>query len=343
MNKLKALICAAILAASPLALADGPYSSVIAFGDSLSDNGNYYRLIDRLTPLVPGDGSPPPPYFIGRFSNGPVMVERLAQELGVPLQDYAVAGAKTGPDLTPASQGGPLDHADPRVVGNGVVAQVQRVVKRQWFLDREALYVVWAGPNDLFAISDLTDSKLVLSTVSNAVRNLSSAVRTLIRHGARHILVPGLPDLGLTPLLALESTQATLLSNTFNEALSAALDRIESESRGVDIKRFDVAGLLRELHGSPGAFGFANATDQCILDPTFACLLDSFNSGSAAGYVFWDDVHPTAATHEFLAKRVLPAVLPTRGSMAEAVRQTLPRGADWLDKVREQRRYPAPR
>jgi phospholipase/lecithinase/hemolysin len=338
MNKLKALVCTAILAASPLVMADAPYSSVIAFGDSLSDNGNYYRLIDRLTPLVPGDGSPPPPYFIGRFSNGPVMVERLAQELGVPLIDYAVAGAKTGPDLTPASQGGPADHADPRAVGNGVVAQVQRVVKHQWYLDRDALYVVWAGPNDLFAISDLTDSKLVQATVSNAVRNLSSAVRTLVRHGARHILVPGLPDLGLTPLLASESTEATALSDAFNKALSFALDRIESESRGVDIMRFDVAGLLGEIHRHPGDFGFANATDQCILDPTYACLLTSFNSGPAAGYLFWDDVHPTAAGHMLLANKVVAVVLPAHGAVPESAGKGLRKEADWLDLVREQRR-----
>lgn len=343
MKKLKALVCTAILAASPLALADGPYSSVIAFGDSLSDNGNYYRLIDRLTPLVPGDGLPPPPYFIGRFSNGPVMVERLAQELGVPLQDHAVAGAKTGPDLTPANQGGPRDHADPRAVGNGVVAQVQRVVKHQWFLDRDALYVVWAGPNDLFAISDLTDSKLVQATVSNAVRNLSRAIRMLARHGARHILVPGLPDLGLTPLLASESKDATALSFAFNTALSAALDRIESESRGVDIKRFDVAGLLGELHDRPGDYGFANATDQCILDATYACLLTSFNAGPAAGYLFWDDVHPTAAAHAFMAQRVRAAVLATGGAAAEAIGKPSTGGADWLDIVREQRRHRAPR
>ncbi len=39
---------------------------------------------------------PPPPYFQGRYSNGPVFMERVAAAYGLPLLDYATGGATTG-------------------------------------------------------------------------------------------------------------------------------------------------------------------------------------------------------------------------------------------------------
>lgn len=39
------------------------------FGDSVSDNGNVYKLTDKQWP--------PAKYYKGRFSNGPVWAERV--------------------------------------------------------------------------------------------------------------------------------------------------------------------------------------------------------------------------------------------------------------------------
>ena len=75
-----------LLTMSAAALA-GPFTSVIAYGDSLSDNGNLYQVAGR---------PPSPPYFNGRFSNRPVAVEDLAAALGAPLFDFAWGGATTG-------------------------------------------------------------------------------------------------------------------------------------------------------------------------------------------------------------------------------------------------------
>ena len=66
--------------------AAGAPAAVIAYGDSLSDNGNLFKAT----------GQPGPPYFQGRASNGPVAVELLAADLGIPLLDYAFGGATTG-------------------------------------------------------------------------------------------------------------------------------------------------------------------------------------------------------------------------------------------------------
>lgn len=46
------------------------YGRLVVFGDSLSDNGNLYAASGNTAPASP-------PYFQGRFSNGPVFTELL--------------------------------------------------------------------------------------------------------------------------------------------------------------------------------------------------------------------------------------------------------------------------
>src|SRR5262245_37490212 len=54
-----------------------PFREVVVFGDSLSDTGNVFTVTEPvLAEAIPVS----PPYFQGRFSNGPVWVERLAEK-----------------------------------------------------------------------------------------------------------------------------------------------------------------------------------------------------------------------------------------------------------------------
>ena len=63
-----------LLASSSSALA-APFTKLIVFGDSLSDNGNLLGLTGGLAPASP--------YFQGHASNGPVAVEYLSLALGL--------------------------------------------------------------------------------------------------------------------------------------------------------------------------------------------------------------------------------------------------------------------
>ena len=70
-------------------------------GDSLTDYGNLYgatRFLNGQNPLVPVL-PPSPPYFAGRYSNGPTYAESLPGLLGVPdanVVSFAFAGAESG-------------------------------------------------------------------------------------------------------------------------------------------------------------------------------------------------------------------------------------------------------
>ncbi len=89
-------ITALVLGAAGQANGQAPFDEFIVFGDSLSDTGNVFISL----------GVPPsPPYFDGRFSNGPVTVEHVADQLGFPAllpsiiggTNFAWGGAETGP------------------------------------------------------------------------------------------------------------------------------------------------------------------------------------------------------------------------------------------------------
>lgn len=68
------------------------YSQIVSFGDSMSDTGNLYQVTMQLTnwglPMAPNDH--------GRFSNGPVVLEVMANTLGKPLLNYAFGGGQSG-------------------------------------------------------------------------------------------------------------------------------------------------------------------------------------------------------------------------------------------------------
>lgn len=318
----KVLVAFVTMIGASSAVADPQFSSVIAFGDSLSDNGNYYRLVDKLTPLTPQDGAPPLPYFFGRFSNGPVAVELLAANLGIPLHDFAVGGALSG-----------LPNEDPRFPGSGVLGQVQDLVAKKHKLDDDALYVVWGGANDFLGATNLGAPGVAQAVIANAINNLTQSIGLLYAHGARHFLVPNLPDLGLIPLNhgQPQAQEATILSTIFNQAFAGALQALSQQLRDSDINTVDVAALLQNVAANPAFYHFQNVTDECISDPTFACILTSFNSGPASGFLFWDAVHPTASAHALLAGQFVTAVAPSSASKT-------PEHAydkDWLKRVRE--------
>ena len=64
-------------------------------------------------------------------------------------------------------------------------------------IDSNGLYVVWAGANDLLAASaDPTNAQAI---ILGAVGSQVNTIKTLKDNGANYILVPNIPDVGLTP------------------------------------------------------------------------------------------------------------------------------------------------
>ncbi|MDJ0602046.1 MAG: SGNH/GDSL hydrolase family protein [Crocosphaera sp.] len=116
------------------------FSTIYGFGDSLSGTGNINQIIVEATGGTQ-TFPPSPPYFMGRFSNGPAWIEILAQKLEVPLINSAFGGATSGFENT-------LDTTLPGIPLPGLQQQIANFTINNPLADPNALYAIWAGGND---------------------------------------------------------------------------------------------------------------------------------------------------------------------------------------------------
>ena len=155
-----------------------------------------------------------------------------------------------------------------------------------------SLVVIWGGPNDF------ADYGLSTATADAAVANLVTEVGELRAAGARHILVPGMPDLGLTPAYMafgpVVAGEASFLSAYFDSKLLTDLPS--------GVAYYDTFGFMHTVVNNPSAFGFTNVTAPCLVGAT-PC-------SNETQYLFWDSIHPTTTADSFLAAQFEKAAVP---------------------------------
>ncbi|MBS0224752.1 MAG: autotransporter domain-containing protein [Proteobacteria bacterium] len=274
------------------------FSRTIFFGDSLTDAG-FFR------PLLPASAQP----VIGQFTTNPgtTWAQNVANYYGVnqstgwtasatgPKADtgdnYAVGGARV---VTPSSGAlGPIPSVDQQV--NFYLASTGGRA------DSHALYTVWGGANDLFAI---TAGAPVQSTLATAVGGEVGIVAKLQAAGARYVLVPNIPDLGQTPSFraqgATAQAQGTQLAMAYNAALYQGL-----AGQGLRFIPLNTFGLIDEIVANPAPFGFTNVTGTAcqpqITANSLTCNPTSYVTSNAPyTYAFADGVHPSTAAHKIL-------------------------------------------
>ena len=287
-----ALAVAAVGALASTASAQS-YGRLVVFGDSLSDNGNIYALTGQPTS---------PPYFQGRFSNGPVFTELLGFDAGrytagAPVTgsvNYAFGGARTDTSALPP----------------GMRNQLLAYTGAGGTFGANDLVSVLGGANNLFqrltqfallppAQQAVTNPQgYVQPTALAAAADINFIVNSVAGAGAGTILVSNLPRLGITPQFnqgqaAPLAPLADFAGTSFNSALSAGLFSVAAANPNTNIILMDLYKISDPLAGSPGAFGLTNATDACFNGVTVCADPDS--------YLYWDGVHPTAAGHRLIA------------------------------------------
>jgi phospholipase/lecithinase/hemolysin len=272
-----------------------PYSTIYAFGDSLSDAGNDYKLTLGKLPVSP-------PYSDGRFTNGPVWVQDLATDLGLPAPkpslgggtDFAYGGAYTG--TVPGHTANPSD----------LNYQLTQFQAEDPHPAANALYTVWIGSNDV--LGSLGQSNPVAS-VDAAVSNEMQFISGLASEGAQNLLVLDVPDIGKTPdaMAKGDAQTASNLSVQYDMLLQQQLQTFEAGHPQVHLTTVDIKGLLDEVAGNPSAFGFTNTTTPLwsgnLTDPHSGTLATT-DPQAQAGYLFFDNLHPTAQADVVLANAI---------------------------------------
>jgi outer membrane lipase/esterase len=278
------------------AAAGGHFRKVVVFGDSLSDAGNAFIATSFTIP-------PSPPYFQGRFSNGPVWVEALAAALH--------------------------RHADPFLAGGtnfafGSAQTPDVLLQVRLFLftngpraDPQALYIVWGGASDIRrVVRELVegggDQTTASDAIAAAVQNLAKVFRLLASAGAKYFLVPNIPNIAWIPeTTALGQDAAPLaaaLTRAFNAALEDVLAAMEARF-GVRIIRLDTFALFKAVRKAPKQSGFLHVVDGCLDgDPLTFTTVCSDDPEVQNTYVFWDNQHPTTAGHALLAQEAVAAL-----------------------------------
>src|ERR1700733_79977 len=250
------------------------YDALYVFGDSYCDVGNLF--------LATGGAEAAPPYFNGRFSNGPIWLDRVAGFLGVPLQpsrlmgtDYAFGGAWV---TQPAS-------------ATGVPSVPEQVAtylsQHNGKADPNALYILEGGGNDILDTTSGSPQVLGLQIAEG----LAYSELLLRRAGARHFIIPDLFNVGLLPAAAGNTAFATAASAATDKSLDELL-AFEQLLEGIHIVRMNVFSLLNAVVTDPSHFGFTDITHPCL---TTAVCADPDHT------FFWDTHHPTEFGHSFFA------------------------------------------
>jgi len=289
---LAALTLAASLATAGAASAQS-YNRLVVFGDSLSDNGNLYRASFNTQPTSP-------PYFQGRFSNGPVFTELLGFNAGV-----SAAGAPVSGSINYAYGGSRTDNFAP--FPPGMRQQLTTYTTSGGLFGPRDLVSVLGGANNIFqafptaAANPLTAQATMQSVASAAAVDINFIVNTVAQAGAGTVLVTNLPRLGLTPQFSASnplvgasgSALADFAGGAFNTALLNSLLATAPNRPNTNIILFDIAKVSDLLAADPGRFGLNNVTTPCLNGTTVCATPDT--------YLYWDGVHPTAAGHRLFA------------------------------------------
>ncbi|WP_250450444.1 SGNH/GDSL hydrolase family protein [Caballeronia sp. ATUFL_M2_KS44] len=314
--------------------AGGIKLQVVSFGDSLSDVGTY-------SPVAAAN------FGGGRFTTNPgqVWVQNIAQYYGDTLTPAMTGGFGSPPVAQSGlgyAQGGALvtspigiNHVstDPANYAGAltvpVVTQVQNYLTAHGSFNSNQLVIINGGANDILynfqqAVAGAITPAQASAAIGKAAIDLTGIIGTIVQHGATHVLVSNVPDIGTTPqgLMSSAANRALLTqaSAGFNQVLAGALTQAGLMSKVI---YFDVVPLLANVTANYGQYGFAvsNTGTACNLqamataaakfgEPNPSAFATSLFcspqtltvAGADQTYMYADTVHPTTHLHAVWAQ-----------------------------------------
>jgi phospholipase/lecithinase/hemolysin len=316
-SPLKTLI--SLTAATLISASANAFDEIYIFGDSLSDTGNAQAFSGN--PAVPA-----------RFSNGPVAVDVIAAALGTSATpSLFLSGQQLGNNYAVGGAQAVDADRDESTYDTNLPTQVNLYLAYNGFqASATDLHAVIIGGNDLFEAATIRSAsiaeesgparqdirKAAEARVTEAVASLEAQLMKLVGAGARNLLVASAPDVSQVPsqldatayfqAIADDKHEAkraskfpkyvSKLVSQYNGELSAAVARVEALA-GIDIVEWDLASFLSNQIEDAESLGYDNVTDGCIEDLS--------NLPECEGFLFFDGVHPTTASHQAGALEVL--------------------------------------
>jgi phospholipase/lecithinase/hemolysin len=305
-------LCSVLLISFTAVLAQAQdYTSIVVFGDSLSDTGNFADLTQaKYKVRIPG---PDADYTDGRFTDGDDTVPVAKKYFGVWIEQFA-ATLPSKPLIKNSLDGGTNYAYGSATNGNGVSTvyfgtsnslsvnvnnigqQITDYLATSPQITNKTLFAVWGGSNDILAATSADD--ILKAVIAQALN-----IQRLIDAGATQFIIPNIPPLGATPLLngsPTTSIPATAAAVLYNQALATALSILRDFNfdKRLHLVQFDVFSLFNQVVASPAKYSLTNVTasaqGNAMIDPDT--------------YLFWDDLHPTTSAHNILAVSAAHAI-----------------------------------
>ena len=309
------------------------YTGFYVFGDSLVDAGNALKLAQwygglPLTDLPEGAPTAEEGYFAGRFSDGFTFADLVAnKQIGVttsPIFPYAFEDPWLGVRIAPLASDPAANNLN-FAYGGAQIRQGAEVVpdldgQTDAFrdavdgrADSGALYLITMGGNDVRSLvpdeGAFAPQTLATSTLRSAAREMREEIDQLIDIGVRHIVVTGIPDVGLIPAYDANgdgvltgdelsrSRQATLYSEQLDTLLQSELARLRTENPDVDIVYVS----------------FTEATDRnlALLEALYGRPIDLTAEPET---LFFDQIHPNAQAHALFAAAIIDTINGVTGN-----------------------------
>ena len=286
------------------------YSSIYVFGDSLS--------------AVSGGGRqyPPPPatsadnYWHGRFSNGRVWVEYLADLEGInfnPNHDFSF-------------------------FGGGSPAIYRTLFFGNYYPPPDlatSLCIFWPACSDCFDCALFHGTNSWSPYLSAFVTNVTASVGLLYSQGMRTVLIPNSVDVSLVPFFtytlgalgfdtaapfSIQSWVAAIHTNViqYNAALATAIGQMRAQYPDLTIYAPDFYTQFNFFLNHPEIYGVTKTGMDALEDQA---LTDKSFNGSGADYVFWDYLHPTTKVHWYMAtvaRQAMSSLMISRLSLQDA-------------------------
>jgi outer membrane lipase/esterase len=307
------------------------YTSLVSFGDSLSDVGTY--KVGAVAQL--GGGK-----YTVNSDTDKNWTELLAAQLGLP----APCAAQTGLNGT-VFNAAIVDHASclnyaqggsrvtnpvgpgNKLLGGDNIAIGQLTVPIQTQIDNHLrkvggsfngteLVTVMAGGNDVFsnlgALAYGATPTQAITAMGVAGAELAGYIKTQITgKGAKKVVVLNVPDIKGTPFGQSQNAQTQglidLMVTTFNDQLKSGL----AGTSGVLL--IDAYSASKDEVANPAAYGLSNVTGTaCILNnpqanplnSSLVCSARNVVSGDVSHYLFADTVHPSPYGYQLISQLV---------------------------------------
>ena len=224
--------------ASPTVIAT--INRLVIFGDSLSDQGRLYEFFHDKVPVSP-------PYWYGRFSNGPVWTDIISERY--PIKNLSEGGATL---VNYATYSLAIKYLYITYLGE----EITHFLKQDAFRPSD-LVIIWMGGNDYIAYDWISQNDM-----ERAVRELYLQVLRLRLKGAQHILIINLPDMSQTPLAKQEKDTGRLhlLTMSHNQLLEETLLNLLPSDF---IQIYDAYSVFEDILTFPDKYGLSDATTPC--------------------------------------------------------------------------------